>query len=73
MLRPGAFFRYGRGLYFSKVASKSNGCAASSERRDPHSLRRGSYRLVFLCRVAAGEEHRTIKDELTEEEVVSSY
>ena len=57
--RPGAFFRYGRGLYFSKVSSKSNDYAAASERRDPHSLQRGAYRLMFLCRVAAGEAARS--------------
>ena len=56
--RPGAFFRYGRGLYFSKVSSKSNDYAAASERRDPHSLQRGAYRLMFLCKVAAGEATR---------------
>ena len=48
--RPGGFFRYGRGLYFSKVCSKSNDYNEASERVDPRSLRAGRYRVMFLCK-----------------------
>ena len=47
--------RYGDGLYFSKVSSKSNSYAESSTRY----LRDGMYRVMFLCKVSLGRTHRT--------------
>ena len=65
----GGFNRYGKGLYFSRVSSKSNDYAASSERENPKSVPRGRYRLMFMCKVAAGAEHRTAADGLSEAQV----
>jgi len=49
--------RYGPGLYFSKCSSKSNDYALHSERKfDKH---RGTYRVMFLCKVAQGNVYRT--------------
>ena len=42
--RVGGFFRYGRGLYFSRVSSKSNDYNINSQRDNPKSLGAGSYR-----------------------------
>lgn len=67
--RAGGFFRYGRGLYFSRVSSKSNDYNERSERHNPHSLRAGRYRLMFLCKVAEGNAHRTTQDTLSEAQV----
>ncbi len=46
--------RYGRGLYFSKVSSKANDYADATERQFPH----GTFRAMFLCKVALGESLR---------------
>ena len=69
--RPGTatFYRYGRGLYFSRVSSKSNDYNGASERANPRSLQPGRYRLMFMCKVAEGEAHRTREDQLSEAQV----
>eukprot|EP00322_Chrysochromulina_rotalis_P018346 CAMPEP_0115845830 /NCGR_PEP_ID=MMETSP0287-20121206/9555_1 /TAXON_ID=412157 /ORGANISM="Chrysochromulina rotalis, Strain UIO044" /LENGTH=392 /DNA_ID=CAMNT_0003299617 /DNA_START=27 /DNA_END=1205 /DNA_ORIENTATION=- len=55
-----AGLRYGRGLYFSRTASKSNDYARMSERKLPH----GRYRAMFLCKVCVGQTHLTKQDRL---------
>lgn len=59
MLMP-AGLRYGRGLYFSRTASKSNDYAGGSERILSH----GRHRVMFLCKVCVGLTHRTTQERL---------
>jgi len=59
------FLRYGRGLYFSRTASKSHTYGAESER-----TRAGrKYRVMFLCKVALGHTLRTPSDRLDERQI----
>jgi len=60
-----AGLRYGRGLYFSRTASKSNDYAFETERRLPH----GRHRVLFLCKVCVGRQHRTKEASLEQAEV----
>jgi len=46
--------RYGRGLYFSKVSSKSDSYASGSERAGQGSTAAARPRVMFLCKVALG-------------------
>ncbi|KAJ8600807.1 hypothetical protein CTAYLR_009997 [Chrysophaeum taylorii] len=52
--------RYGQGLYFSKCSSKSNDYAEHSERATPT----GTYRVMFLCKVALGSVHQTARPQI---------
>jgi hypothetical protein len=62
---PSGGLRYGRGLYFSKVSSKSNDYAEKTEREQrPHKLR-----LMFMCKVSLGQVHVTSEKHLTEDAV----
>jgi hypothetical protein len=60
-----AGLRYGRGLYFSRTSSKSDGYAHGSERDLPH----GKHRVMFLCKVCVGRTHRTAQDRLEQSAV----
>ena len=46
--------RYGRGLYFSKVSSKSDSYASGSERAGQGSTAAARPRVIFLCKVVLG-------------------
>ena len=62
---PTAGMRYGKGLYFSKVSSKSNDYAAKSERHvggGGHGSQSRRLCAVFLCKVAVGVSHVTKED-----------
>ena len=66
-----AGLRYGRGLYFSRTASKSNDYARPSERI----LADGRHRIMFLCKVCVGRTHRTAQDRLDQaavDEIIGS-
>lgn len=65
----GGFFRYARGLYFSRVSSKSNDYNMHSQRDNPKSLGPGSYRCMFLCKVAEGAVYKTQTEQLEEDAV----
>lgn len=66
-----AGLRYGRGLYFSRTASKSNDYAGGSERPLSH----GRHRVMFLCKVCVGRTHRTTLarlDQATVDQLIGS-
>ena len=57
--------RYGRGLYFSRVSSKSNDYNESTERHVPQ----GRTRIMFLCKVALGAEWKVTEADLREQDI----
>ena len=66
---PTAGLRYGRGLYFSKVSSKSDSYAGATERAGQGSQAHTLPRLMFLCKVALGLVHETQEESLEEGEI----
>ena len=60
--------RYGRGLYFSRVSSKSNDYNESTERR----ASQGRTRIMFLCKVALGREWRVADADLRESDIADN-
>jgi len=63
---PGGGLRYGRGLYFSKTASKSNDYAGESERPGPDG---SPWRVMFLCKVCCGSSYRAVEERLEQGQV----
>jgi hypothetical protein len=57
--------RYGRGLYFSRVSSKSNDYNEKTERQSSQ----GRFRIMFLCKVALGSEWKVPDEDLGEQDV----
>ena len=52
-----------------RLASPLSDYNAGSQRENPRSLTAGTYKCMFLCKVAEGDAHRTKEDTLTEPEV----
>jgi len=57
--------RYGEGLYFSKIASKSDTYANGSEREEKDR----AYRMIFLCKVSLGDSFDTKEEQLTADQL----
>ena len=62
----GGWLRYGKGMYFSKVSSKSNDYAGGTHHQRGHT---GGVRCMFLCKVAVGAPHETYEETLSQRDV----
>ena len=62
--------RYGRGLYFSSVSSKSHDYNASSERlQNAPKGKKRRFRIMLICSVALGKQFRTQETRLPLDDV----